>query len=49
MPCLHAIESEDNENHFVCHIMNVLWLINDKGTHVLSSGYQAIVSFREIK
>ena len=34
MSCLHAIEGEDTENHFICHIMNLLWLLSDKGTHV---------------
>ena len=34
--CLQAIEGEDTENSFLCHIMNVLWLLSDKGkgTHV---------------
>ena len=34
MSCLQAIESEDTENHFICHIMNLLWLLNDKGAYV---------------
>ena len=34
LSCLQAIESEDIENPFICHIMNLLWLLNDKGTHV---------------
>ena len=34
MSCLQAIEGEDTENPFICHIMNLLWLLNDKGTHV---------------
>ena len=34
MPCLQAIEGEDTENPFICHIMNLLWLWNDKGTHI---------------
>ena len=33
MSCLQAIEGEDTENPFICHIMNLLWLLNDKGTH----------------
>ena len=32
--CLQAIEGEDTENPFICHIMNLLWLLNDKGTHI---------------
>ena len=34
MSCLQAIESKDTEDPFICHIMNLLWLLNDKGTHV---------------
>ena len=34
MPCLQAIEGEDTENPFICHIMNLLWLLNNKGTHI---------------
>ena len=34
MSCLLAIEGEDTENPFICHIMNLLWLLNDKGTHI---------------
>ena len=34
MSCLQAIEGEDTENPFICHIMNLLWLLSDKGTHV---------------
>ena len=34
MSCLQAIEDEDNENPFICDIMNLLWLLRDKGTHV---------------
>ena len=32
--CLQAIEGEDTENPFICHIMNLLWSLSDKGTHV---------------
>ena len=32
--CLLAIEGEDTENPFICHIMNLLWSLSDKGTHV---------------
>ena len=34
MSCLQAIEGEDTENPFICHIMNLLWSLSDKGTHV---------------
>ena len=34
MSCLQAIEGEDTENPFICHIMNLLWLLSDKGTQV---------------
>ena len=34
MSCLQAIEGEDTENPFICYIMNLLWLLNDKGTHI---------------
>ena len=32
MSYLQAIEGEDTENPFICHIMNLLWLLSDKGT-----------------
>ena len=32
--CLQAIEGEDTENPFICHIMNLLWSLSDKGTRV---------------
>ena len=32
MSCLQAIEGEDTENPFICHIMNLLWSLSDKGT-----------------
>ena len=34
MSCLQAIESEDTENPFICHIMNLLWSLSGKGTRV---------------
>ena len=34
MSCLQAIEGEDTENPFNCHIMNLLWSLGDKGTCV---------------
>ena len=34
MSCLQAIEVEDTEKPFLCHFMNLLWLLNDKGTLV---------------
>ena len=34
MSCFQAIEGEDTENPLICHIMNLLWLLSDRGTHV---------------
>ena len=34
MSCLQAIEGEDTENPFICHILNLLWSLSDKGTYV---------------
>ena len=34
MSCLQAIEGEDTENPLICHIMNLLWALSDKGTRV---------------
>ena len=34
MSCLQAIEGEDTEKPFICHIMNLLWSLSDKGTRV---------------
>ena len=34
LSCLQAIEGEDTENPFICHIMNLLWLLSDRGTRV---------------
>ena len=34
MSCLQAIEGEDTENPFICHIMNLLWSLSDKDTRV---------------
>ena len=34
MSCLQAIEGEDTENPFICHIMNLFWSLSDKGTRV---------------
>ena len=34
MSCLQAIEGEDTENPLICHIMNLLWSLSDKGTIV---------------
>ena len=31
---LQAIEGEDTDNPFTCHIMNLLWLLSYKGTRV---------------
>ena len=32
MSCLQSTEGEDTESPFVCHIMNLLWLLSDRGT-----------------
>ena len=34
MSCLQGIETEDTENTFICHIMNLFWSLSDKGTRV---------------
>ena len=34
MSCLQAIEGEDTQNPFICHIMNLLSLLSKKGTQV---------------
>ena len=34
LSCLQLIESEDTENPLICNIMNLLWALSDKGTHV---------------
>ena len=34
MSYLQAIEGEDTENPFICHIMNLLWSLSVKGTRV---------------
>ena len=34
MSSLQAIEGEDTENPFICHIMNLQWSLSDKGTRV---------------
>ena len=34
MSCLQATEGEDTESPFICHIMNLLWLLREKGTHI---------------
>ena len=31
---MQLIEGEDSDKPFICHIMNLRWLISDKGTHV---------------
>ena len=31
MSCLQALEGEDTENPFICHIMNLFWALSDKG------------------
>ena len=47
MSCLQAIEGEDIENPFICHIMNLLWSLSDKGTHVRFSP-QSVVTLSQL-
>ena len=48
MSCLQALEGEDSENPFICHIMNPgHWVTR---AHVfVSAGYQATVALTEMK
>ena len=34
MSCLQGIEGEDTENPLICHIINLLWLLSERGTRV---------------
>ena len=34
MSCLQAIEGEDTDKPFICHIKNLLWSLSDKGTRI---------------
>ena len=34
MSCVQAVEGEYTENPFICHIINLLWLLSDKGIRV---------------
>ena len=34
LSCLQAIQGEDTEHPLMCRIMNLLWKLSDKGTHV---------------
>ena len=34
MSCLQPHEGEDTKNPLICHIMNLLWALSDKGTYV---------------
>ena len=36
MSCLQPIEGEDTEDHFICHTVNLLWLLSDRGIRVHS-------------
>ena len=33
MSCLQAIEGEDTENPLISYIMNLIWVLSNKGTH----------------
>ena len=49
MSCLQAIEGEDTENPFICHIMNLLWLLSDKGTRSFLLDTQSLWHWRKWK
>ena len=49
MSCLQAIEGEDTENPFICHIMNLLWSMSGRAHRFVSAGYQATVALTEMK
>ena len=34
LSCLQAVEGEDTENPLICHIMNLLWLLSNRGKRV---------------
>ena len=34
MSCLQAIESENTDSPLICQIINLLWALSDKGTHI---------------
>ena len=46
MSCLQAIEGEDTENPFICHIMNRLWSLSDKGTRSFLLGTKPLWHWR---
>ena len=46
MSFLQAIEGEDTENPLICHIMNLLWALNEKALVSASAGCQAIAASR---
>ena len=49
MSCLQAIEGEDTENSFICHIKNLLWSLSDKGTHSFLLGTKPLLHWRKWK
>ena len=49
MSCLQAIEGEDTENPFICHIMNLLWSLSDKGTCSFLLGTKPLWHWRKWK
>ena len=49
MSCLQAIEGEDTENPFICHIMNLLWSLSDKGTRSFLLGTKPLWQWRKWK
>ena len=49
MSCLQAIEGEDTENPSICHIMNLLWSLSDKGTRSFLLGTKPLWHWRKWK
>ena len=49
MSCLQAIEGEDTRNPFICHIMNLPWLLSDRGTLVRFCWIQSAVGSNQVE
>ena len=48
MSCLQAIEGEDTRIPFICHIMNLPWLLSDRGTRVCFCWIQSAVGSNQV-
>ena len=46
---LNLNKVEDTENHLLCHIMNLLWLLSDNGPQIHFGGYLTIVALQKWK